>query len=164
MTNVYSLLKWGLSSLWSAYGFKNEGKRSWHDVVGLCQAPMLCLEPSSAPPPPPRPQEFPCLCPIPTSSMFLNLLGNHTVSSQDVWFCFRTSKASSEFNQQKFPWEAFAQDAGWQLLLLLSSRSGWKVWWTKLFSLYSDYKGKDVIENFSTCQASWPVSPKCHEA
>lgn len=78
MTNVYSLLKWGLSSLSKAYGLKSEGKRSWHSVLGFCQALMLCLEASSAP----RPQEFSCPYPIPTSSMFPNLLGSHTVSSQ----------------------------------------------------------------------------------
>lgn len=71
MTNVYSLLKWGLSSLWSAYGFKSEGKRSWHDVVGLCQAPVLCLEPSSAPPHPrPGHKNSPVSVPYPHQACF----------------------------------------------------------------------------------------------
>lgn len=117
-------------------GLKVKGKGFGMMFLGFAK-PLCCVwSPSLLP----RPQEFPCLCPIPTSSMFPNLLGTHTVSSQDVWSCFRASKARSESNQQKLPWEAFAQDVGRQSLVPLNSRHEWKVWGTNLSLLYSDYK------------------------
>lgn len=121
-------------------GLKSEGKGLGMMFLGFANL-MLCLSTSL----PCRPQEFPCPHPIPTSSMFLNLLGSHTLSSQ------MSDPASEQARVQP----AEISIGSFLPSILANSlwspwvpEVRWKVWWTDIYSSYSDYTDRSMIENF----------------